>query len=205
MTDVANRLTGVAAREALDAQEVADLANEYHKRWIQDPAFEEFETATKMYVDCWASYTGYPLVALWSLEQDKAALFVEGLRVLCLKAAVYTLTNKDGKAAELPVSLPVDEMTHAMIAQPTLWVDMMTRTGVPIVHQTDLEELAWNLGDFVSQCYLLAFGEEPPTRYWLDVAETHRRLAILEERHDKAGIRKNGRSHDITFAESLAS
>jgi hypothetical protein len=194
-----NRPIGVEAREALDPPEVADLATEYYRRFVNDPEFDKFKTATKMYVDCWASYTGYPLVAKWNLDEDKGPLFVEGLRVICLKAAVYTLTNKDGKAAELPVSLPVDEMTHAMIAQPTLWVDMMIRTGVPIVHQTDLEEIAWEPGDFVSQCYRLAYGENPPERYWFGVAETMRRLAVLEERHDRAGIHKNGRSHDIEF------
>ena len=193
-------LSGVAARHALDPQEVADLANEYHRRFVEHPDFEKFRRATTMYVDCWASYTGYPLIAEWDLEKDKEALFTEALRVLSLKAAVFTMTNRDSKAAELLVSLPVDEMTHAMIAQPTLWVKMSQDTGVPIVHQTDLEELGWNPGDFTTQCYRAAWNEEPPARYWIGAEETMRRLALLEQHHERAGMHRNGRSHEINFA-----
>jgi hypothetical protein len=199
MTDVMPRLTGVAARHALDPKEVADLAREYHRRWVEDEDFEKFKTATHMYDDCWASYTGYPLVMRWDLAADKEPLFIVALRVLMIKAAVYTLTNGDGKAAELALSLPVDEMTHAMVAQPTLWFDMSVRTGVRIVHETDYEELSWEPGDFTHQCLVLAFGEELNPRYWFGVEETKRRLQILQTQHELAGMRENGRSHDLTF------
>lgn len=195
----ATPLSGVEARTALDPQTVADWANEYHRRFVEHPDFDKFKRATTMYVDCWASYTGYPLIARWDLEQDKEPLFVEALRVLCLKAAVFTLTAGDSKAAELLVSLPVDEMTHAMIAQPTLWVKMSQDTGIPIVHQTDLEELGWEPGDFTEQCYRAAWNETPPVRYWIGAEESKRRLALLEERHERAGMHRNGRSHDISF------
>lgn len=90
-------------------------------------ASEEYDRlvgSTMMYPDCWATFTGYPIIAQWDLAIDAEPLFQEALRVLCLKAAVYELTVGDEIAAELIVAAPVDEMVHAVLAQYTLCVRM---------------------------------------------------------------------------------
>ncbi len=80
-----------------------------------DPGFGRLNDSSKKYVDCWATFTGYPVIARWNLEQDKDNLFREAMRALSLKAAVFEQTGGDEEAAELLLSLPVDEMTHASL------------------------------------------------------------------------------------------
>ncbi len=84
---------------------------------MNHPEFERFRLSTLAYPECWATFTGYPLVAGWDLDQDGPALFDEALRVMCLKAAVFRLTDGDEQAAELMCAPPVDEMIHALIAR----------------------------------------------------------------------------------------
>jgi hypothetical protein len=99
-----------------------------------DAEFEALRQSSLKYADCWATYTGYPLVNQWHLDTDAPSLFDEGLRVLALKAAVFDLTG-DEKRAELLVSLPVDEMVHAIIAQTSLCKRIFDRLDVTCVHQ----------------------------------------------------------------------
>jgi hypothetical protein len=155
--------------------------------------------STRKYPDCWATFTGYPIIARWDLATDAAPLFEEALRVLALKSAVFELTDGDEEAAELVVSAPVDEMVHAVLAQYTLCQTMTARLGIRFVHMTDRERFGWRRGDYTHQCYTSAGWGEPNPRYWIDADETERRLTILNSRYKSVGIGRDGRAHDIDF------
>ncbi|MPZ87522.1 MAG: hypothetical protein GEU81_05490 [Nitriliruptorales bacterium] len=179
------------------AAEILDLV-----RCCED--YERLEGSSLQYPDCWATFTGYPIIARWDLARDAAALFEEGLRVLCLKAAVYELSGGDETAAELVVSAPVDEMVHAILAQYTLCVRMTRRLGMTFVHMTDRERFGYRTGGYTHDCYLAAGWGEPNPRYWIDGQETARRLEILDRRYASIGIRDAGRRHDIDFDRQVA-
>jgi hypothetical protein len=70
----------------------------------------------RLYPDCWATFTGYPIIARWDLARDAGPLFEEALRVLALKAAVFELSGGDGEAAELIISPPVSAAVVTAIA-----------------------------------------------------------------------------------------
>ncbi|BCB75526.1 hypothetical protein GCM10022251_28580 [Phytohabitans flavus] len=156
--------------------------------------------STRLYPDCWATFTGYPIVASFDLSRDAGPLFVEAMRVLALKAAVFELTHGDERTAELMVSAPVDEMVHAVLAQYTLCVRMTARLGIQFVHMTDQERFGWQPGDYTQQCYQGAGWGVPDPRYWIGKDETGRRLGVLRERYASIGIMDDGRRHDIDFA-----
>lgn len=166
-----------------------------------DEEFAALRRSSLRYADCWATYTGYPLVARWDLDTDAPVLFDEGLKVLALKAAVYELTGDD-IAAELLVSLPVDEMVHAIIAQAGLTKRIFDRLGITCVHQTDHEEFGWTWGDYTQRCYEAAGWGTPPDRYWIDAEETQRRRTVLNVRYQTIGIEPDGRRHSIDFADA---
>ncbi|MGK4583499.1 hypothetical protein [Kitasatospora sp. HPMI-4] len=164
-----------------------------------DPEFPAFEAATLQYSEDWQCFTGFPTIERWNLDADKGPLLREGLRALALKAAVYELTGGDEKAAEVSLAVPVDEMTHAMIAQPQLLARIAARVGVQIIHQTDQEHTDYTTGDYTHAAYTAAWGE-PPTRYWLTRTEVDRRLGILAIKYTSIGMGRSGREHSITFA-----
>lgn len=184
-----------------DSTTVGERAAEILDLIKSDEAFGRLSDSSKKYVDCWATFTGYPVVAQWNLEADKAALFDEALKALSLKAAVFALTG-DENAAELLLSLPVDEMTHAVLAQHNLVTLLQVRIGVLLPHMTDLEEFGWEPGDYTSQCYAAAGWGEMPDRYWVGTTEAKRRLDFLDRAYANVGIKGLGREHDFTFAES---
>ncbi|WP_103503602.1 MULTISPECIES: hypothetical protein [unclassified Streptomyces] len=163
-----------------------------------DPEYRAFEAATLEYSDDWQCFTGFPVISRWNLEADAPALLVEGLRALAVKAAVYEMTG-DEHAAEVPVAVPVDEMTHAMIAQPQLLARIAGRIGVSVIHQTDQECTAYEPGDYTHQVYTAAWGDPHP-RFWLGRTETDRRVKILSARYQSIGLERSGREHSIDFA-----
>ncbi|MFB9238373.1 hypothetical protein ACFFWC_22930 [Plantactinospora siamensis] len=163
------------------------------------PGWERLNGSSMKYSTCWATFTGYPTVAQWSLDRDAGPLLVEALRVLALKAAVFELTDGDENAAELLVPAPVDEMVHAVLAQFTLMSRMQADLGVIFPHATELEDFGYTRGCITDDYYAAAGWGEQPTRYWLDASEVNRRLAILNEHYGSAGIGRGGRSHDLTF------
>ncbi|MER6523455.1 hypothetical protein ABT246_42585 [Streptomyces sp. NPDC001553] len=165
---------------------------------VADEEFAAFEAATLEYSSDWQCFTGFPVIERWSLDTDKGPLFTEGLRALALKAAVFDLTG-DERLAEVAVAVPVDEMTHAMIAQPQLFARIAARTGFQLIHQTDQEHTDYTGDDFTHRAYRLAWGE-PPARYWLVKDEVDRRVKILSARYASIGMDRAGREHDITFA-----
>ena len=160
--------------------------------------------SSQKYADCWATFTGYPIIAKWDLANDTAPLFEEALRVLALKSAVFELTAGDEHAAELVVSAPVDEMVHAVLAQYTLCQTMTARLGIRFVHMTDQERFGWRRGDYTHECYLAAGWGEPNPRYWIGSAETRRRLKVLNSKYQRVGIGRDGRAHDIDFDAEAA-
>lgn len=166
-----------------------------------DGEFCRLRTSSLAHAACWASFIGYPVVALWNLDADKSPLFDEAVKALCLKAAVYELTRGDETAAELPVSLPVDEMIHAVLAQHNIMTGLQLRLGVLLPHMTDLVEFGWEPDDYTSQCYAAAagWGEMNP-RYWVGTGEAKRRLGILDQAYSTAGLHDRGRRHEFMFA-----
>ncbi|MDF3291918.1 hypothetical protein [Streptomyces silvisoli] len=163
-----------------------------------DPEFPAFRAATLEYSSDWQCFTGFPVIERWNLDADKEPLLTEGLRALAIKAAVYALTG-DENVAEVPIAVPVDEMTHAMIAQPQLLARIAGRFGFQVIHQTDQEHTNYMPGCVTDQVYRLAWGE-PPVRYWLAKDEVDRRLAFLADRYASIGLGRSGREHQLTFA-----
>jgi hypothetical protein len=151
------------------------------------------------YTDCWATFTGYPTIARWSLETDQQPLLAEALRVLALKATILELTGGDEQAAELLVASPVDEMVHAVLAQPNVLRHIEADLGVRFPHATEREEFAYEPDGYTDQCYTAAGWGTPNRRYWFGAAETRRRLSILNPRYQAAGFQTDGRGHGITF------
>ncbi|MDG4795105.1 hypothetical protein [Micromonospora sp. WMMD1082] len=175
------------------AAQILDMMREH-------PGWERLNGSSMRYSTCWATFTGYPTVAQWSLERDAAPLLVEAVRVLALKAAVFELTGGDEEAAELLVPAPVDEMVHAVLAQFTLMSQMQADLGVIFPHATELEDFGYTSGCITDDYYTAAGWGVPPARYWLDAAEVDRRLAILNAHYGSVGIGRGGRSHDLTFS-----
>ncbi|MFJ5233991.1 hypothetical protein ACIQBJ_29320 [Kitasatospora sp. NPDC088391] len=180
------------------AGKVGERAREILTAIQADPEFPAFEAATLEYSSDWQCFTGFPVVSKWNLDTDKAPLFAEGLRAIALKAAAFALTGSE-TAAELALPVPVDEMTHAMIAQPQLLARIAARTGFTLIHQTDQEHTDYTGGKYTHAAYVAAWGTEPPTRYWLDKAEVDRRLAVLAGLYDLIGFSRSGRQHAIAF------
>lgn len=167
-----------------------------------DHEFPAFQAASLEYSEDWQCFTGFPVVDQWTLESDAAPLFEEGLRALALKAAVYEATGDD-QVAEVAIAVPVDEMTHAMLAQAQLFARIAARTGVGIIHQTDQEHTDYRAGGYTHDCYRAAWGE-PPARYWLDHEEVVRRRDVLASLYESIGMGRSGREHSINFAVAAA-
>ncbi|RZU49061.1 hypothetical protein EV385_0796 [Krasilnikovia cinnamomea] len=163
--------------------------------------FPRLERSSQAYTDCWATFTGYPLVANWDLTADTPPLFEEALRVLALKSAVFELSGGDEHTAELEISAPVDEMVHAVLAQYTLCQAMTGRIGIRFVHMTDQERFNYEADGYTDQCYRAGGWGEPNRRYWLSRAEMGRRLDILGVKYESIGIQAEGRSHRFSFDE----
>ncbi|WP_232485668.1 hypothetical protein [Streptomyces fildesensis] len=177
---------------------VAEAAVHILQRLEDDHEFPAFHKASLNYSDDWQCFTGFPVISKWKLEDDAPPLFVEAMRALALKAAVYALTE-DEKAAEIAIAVPVDEMTHAMLAQSQLLHRIADCHAVSIIHQTDQEHTDYRHGDYTHQCYTAAWGE-PPARYWLDHQQVEANRAHLAGLYASIGIGRSGREHTIAFA-----
>ncbi|MFF4576929.1 hypothetical protein ACFY15_00730 [Streptomyces sp. NPDC001373] len=187
----------MSAKNMPTPAEVASRAAEILAAVTADEEFDAFEAATLEYSSDWQCFTGFPVIERWNLDTDKAPLFTEGLRALALKSAVFDLTG-DELLAEVPIAVPVDEMTHAMIAQPQLFARISERVGFALIHQTDQEHTDYEAGCFTNLAYRLAWGE-PSARYWLQAEEVERRVKILSARYASIGMERAGREHDISF------
>ncbi|MGW6900758.1 hypothetical protein ACWGF2_29795 [Streptomyces sp. NPDC054919] len=191
---------GIPALPAVES--VAERAKEMLTAVSADGEFPAFVAASLKYDEDWTCYSGTPIISKYNQTTDAAPLFTEGLRALCLKAAVFEMTG-DENTAEIPIPIPVDEMTHAMIAQPQLLARITARVGVQIIHQTNQEHTDWRAGDYTAHAYTAAWGA-PPARYWIDHEEATRRLGILRDKYAAAGFLNMGQAHVIEFGELVA-
>ncbi|MGW3572525.1 hypothetical protein ACWDSL_53315 [Streptomyces sp. NPDC000941] len=164
-----------------------------------DQEFDAFRAASLNYSDDWQCFTGFPVVSEWKLEKDAAPLFEEGLRALALKAAVHGLTGNE-QAAEIAIAVPVDEMTHAMLAQAQLLTRIADHNQIAIIHQTDQEHTDYTADSYTAECYRSAWGE-PPARYWLGHEEVIQRRSVLASLYETIGMGRSGREHAIRFEE----
>ncbi|MFE4533779.1 hypothetical protein ACFRKB_01750 [Streptomyces scopuliridis] len=178
---------------------VAERAREIMTALSRDPEFSAFSAAALKYDEAWTCFTGFPVISNWDLDADKRPLLTEGLRALALKAAVYELGGQDEAMTEIPIAVPVDEMMHAMIAQPQLLARIAARIGIAVIHQTDKEHHDYTTGDYTHTAYVHAWGT-PPGRYWVDHTEAARRLDILDGKYAAAGFLRSGKAHTIDFA-----
>lgn len=185
-------------------EDVAERAREVLTTLHQWPGFERLEESTKLYPDCWATFTGYTTISRWDLATDGGPLWEEALKVMALKTSVWELTGGDEEAAELMIPAPVDEMIHAILAQANLVRRFEQDTGLHLVHMTDRERFGWEPGDYTHDCYRAAWGQEPPQRYWIGGKETARRHQILNDKLTSIGIEGMGNRHRIDFEEPVA-
>lgn len=191
-------MTGTAVMPGVE--EIASRAREILAAWQDDPEFERLRTGCAKYDSDWQSFTGYAIVDGFDAVGDAPGLFPEATRAMALKAAVYEMTG-DEQLAELPVSVPVDEMVHALAAQFTVLCRMQDRLGVLWVHATDCEDIgAWEPGDVTDRAYRAAWGDAPNPRYWLSRQETVRRQAVVTAKYEPLGILDGGRRFLPGFA-----
>ncbi|MER5490148.1 hypothetical protein ACSMX9_13005 [Streptomyces sp. LE64] len=172
-----------------------------------DPEFGRLWDTCAKYSSDWDDFYGYPVIPDYDAIGDAPALFKETVRGMALKSAVFALTDGDEEAAELPLPVPVDVMSHALMAQFTLLCRMQERGGFQFVHMTDMEEGpgggAWDHGDYTHQCYKSAFGDVHP-RFWIGSAETERRRAVLDEVYARIGVTDRGKRVSIPLGAATS-
>ncbi|GAA4396140.1 hypothetical protein GCM10023088_78400 [Actinomadura verrucosospora] len=169
-----------------------------------DPDVAHLAEATYRHPDYWSTLGGVGIVVRWDFTDDGAPLFLEGLRVLALKSALYELTAGAEYGAEIAVSAPIDEMVHTLLAQYTVWLRIQTRTRITLAHATSRERYRWEPGDYTDHCYRAAGWGIPPTRYWIPAPEARRRLDLLAARFRSIGVHDGGRRHEFGFGTDRA-
>ncbi|GAA2627515.1 hypothetical protein [Streptomyces axinellae] len=181
--------------------EVAVRAREIHAALMSDPEIGRLEAAVSQYTSDWDDFYGYPLVTTYDAEADAPGLFKEAVRAMAIKSAVWDITDGNESAAELPMPVPVDTMTHAMMAQFSLLTRMMQRHGIQFVHMTDLEHRnsAWDHGDYTHEVYQLAYGEDVNPRFWIGAEETERRRKVLDVLYEGIGVSERGKKVAISY------
>ncbi|WP_083391106.1 hypothetical protein [Parafrankia soli] len=193
-----DRATATMATAQVDAYPTGRRAAEILDLVEEHPLFDRLRASTLAYPECWATFTGYPVINEWDLDEDGPHLFEEALRTMAMKAAVYDATG-DERAAELDVAAPVDEMVHALTAQFTLLSRIQTDLGVTFIHSTDNERFQYDADGLTDMIYRAAGWGEPRRRYWIGKAETARRLSVLLGLYESIGINRGGRSHLLNF------
>lgn len=187
-----------AGQAQFDVQTVGARAAQILAAVKAHPLYGRLTGSSMAYTDCWATFTGYPVISKWDLATDAGPLLTEALRLLALKAAVFEVTG-DEQAAELLAPGTVDEMVHAVLAQFTVMTRLQTELGVLFPHATENERFTYERGGITDQLYAAAGWGEQPTRYWLGADEVNRRLAVLDGKYELGGIHGHGRRHDIDF------
>ncbi len=154
------------------------------------------EAAIRSHPDRWATVTGVAVVARLDAATDTGPLFREAIRLLALSAAVHELTG-DSAPAAVTGSAPVECMARAVLAQHTLCRWLTQRLGFTLIEPCS--DGTYRPGDYTHRSYLAAGWGEPDPRYWLDVDETSRRVAMLHQIFASIGIHAGGRRHDLRF------
>ena len=160
-----------------------------------DAEIERLEKAVSQYSSDWTDFYGYPIITDYDAVADAPGLFKEAVRAMALKSAVWDLTDGNEATAELPMPVPVDTMTHAMMAQFSLLTRMMQRHNIQFVHMTDMEHgnTAWDHGDYTHEVYELAYGEDVNPRFWIGAEETERRRKALDVLYEGIGVSDRGK------------
>ncbi|MFE7467433.1 hypothetical protein ACFU6R_25475 [Streptomyces sp. NPDC057499] len=186
-------------------EQVAERAQEIYATLMADPEIGRLEKAVSQYSSDWDDFYGYPIIVEYNAVTDAPGLFKEAIRAMAIKSAVWDLTGGDERTAELPLPVPVDTMTHAMMAQFSLLTRMMGRHGIQFVHMTDMEHgnSAWDHGDYTHQVYKTAFGDLNP-RYWIGAEETERRRLVLDTLYAGIGVTERGKRVSIPLATTAA-
>ncbi|MFK0297467.1 hypothetical protein ACIQU6_44400 [Streptomyces sp. NPDC090442] len=183
---------------------VAARAREILDTWQADPEYARLEKGCGMYSNDWTDSYGHVIIPDYDVTQDGPALFPQMMRCMALKSAVYEMTG-DEQAAELPVPVPIDVLSHAACAQINVLTRMQQRTGTLFVHATDMEAGrsggTWEFGDYTHRAYRAAWGPVDE-RYWIDAAETERRRKILDQKYEPIGISDRGRRATIDLASA---
>lgn len=187
----------------LDVQAVGARAAEIYAGIQGHSLYERLTSSSLFYTDCWFTTTGYATVSEWDQEKDAPILALEGLKVLALKAAVFEATG-DEKRAELLVPSPVDEMVHAILAQPNVLNPIAAGLGVSFVHATELEEFGYEFGGETDALYEAAGFGPKPLRYWLPASEVNRRLEVMSAGFVAAGVIGFGKKTTHKFDDTAA-
>lgn len=175
----------------LEPGDVAERARKILYAWQADEEFAHLHAACVAHATRWCALYGYPVTGDYNAHKDAPSLFTDAIRVMALKSAVYEMTNGDEDAAELPVPVAIDAMSHALCAQFTLLWRIQDRTGFKFVRRTDTstgdERRAWDFGDFTHQCYRAAFGPVN-IRTWIGADEVERRRRALDRYYEGIGL-----------------
>ncbi|WP_261574428.1 hypothetical protein [Frankia gtarii] len=89
------------------------------------PEFDRLRASTLKYPTCWATFTGYPLIAEWDLDADGPHLFVEALRTMAMKAGTLAARPWQGTR---PTSSPGVPATEAAMQLNALGLTVDQRT-----------------------------------------------------------------------------
>ncbi|QDY79818.1 hypothetical protein [Streptomyces qinzhouensis] len=188
-------------------EKVAERAREIHRTMQADPEFGRLWQTCAKYSSDWDDFYGYPIIVDYDAIGDAPGLFKETTRAMALKSAVYALTDGNEAAAELPLPVPVDVMSHALTAQFTLLCRMQERGGFQFVHMTDMEEGpgggSWDHGDYTHRCYREAFGPIND-RFWIGSKETERRRKVLDGVYGVIGVTERGKKVAIPLGVSAS-
>ncbi|CAO5157173.1 conserved hypothetical protein [Frankia sp. AiPs1] len=149
------------------------------------PQFGRLRTGTLAYAERWVTFTGFPLLAEWDVHVDAPGLFVEAVRTMAMRAAVFELTG-DERLAELAVAGPVDEMVHALATQFAALSRLQADLVLMFVPSTGVragrfgygwrteDSDGYDLDGYTDRVYRASGWGEPPRRFWLGHIETRR-------------------------------
>jgi hypothetical protein len=192
--------TDTGARPGPDAvgRRAAEILHAIHT----DDDHTRLTASASAHATCWSAFNGYPIIDRFDSRTDTGPLLSEAFKVLALKAAVFELSDGDETAADLTIPVPVDEMTHAVLTQQPLVVQLQHRLGIVFVHMAERERFGWEPGDYTEDCYRAAGWGDPPARYWIPCDEWMRRLGILDRRYRSIGVVDCGSSVEIDLGTS---
>ena len=189
-----------------DPQVVGQRALEVHTLLHQRDYTEEVDRLTaaiRSTPTCWATFTGFTLVARLDLATDTEPLLREALRLIVIRSVVAELTGDDNTAARFVGPAPVESMIHAVLAQHNSCDRLGQQLDLWFLsHHSSTAHAGYRPGDYLHHCYYTAWGQPDP-RYWLDPDETRRRQNILAALYASIGIHDGGTRHHIRFDPTL--
>jgi hypothetical protein len=150
---------------ALVSGRLADEATRFLVEWKRDDLWLEVRRRALVHLRHWPTLLGIQVIEQLDLTDDGAPLIEEATRALAITAAAYCVAGED-LAPMLPVPIPVQEASHALMVQVDLLRALADRSGVRLVHRTMSAPLPYRAGCLTHDAYRQAW-DEPPARYWL--------------------------------------